>query len=65
MVFRVFDDGVGFRYEWPEQANLKDLNISDELTEFALRGGRIGVVDSSVWLKPLRISFQKVEDQRT
>ncbi|HEY4234118.1 MAG TPA: glycoside hydrolase family 97 protein [Lacipirellulaceae bacterium] len=36
IVFRVFDDGVGFRYEWPEQPNLKDLNISDELTEFAL-----------------------------
>ena len=20
VVFRVYDDGVGFRYEWPEQA---------------------------------------------
>ena len=36
VVFRVFDDGIGFRYEWPEQPNLTDLNISDELTEFAL-----------------------------
>jgi alpha-glucosidase len=36
VVFRVFDDGIGFRYEWPEQPNLTDFNISDELTEFAL-----------------------------
>lgn len=36
VVFRAFDDGVGFRYEWPEQDNLARLNIQDELTEFAL-----------------------------
>lgn len=36
VVFRVFDDGVGFRYEFPEQENLKDFIIMDELTEFAL-----------------------------
>ena len=35
IVFRVFDDGVGFRYEWPEQPNLKYFEIADELTEFA------------------------------
>lgn len=46
VVFRVFDDGIGFRYEWPEQANLKDLNISDELTEFAL------AEDASAWWIP-------------
>jgi alpha-glucosidase len=34
VVFRVFDDGVGFRYEFPEQASLKQVNIIDELTEF-------------------------------
>lgn len=38
IVFRVFDDGVGFRYEFPEQENLKDFVIMDELTEFALTG---------------------------
>ena len=32
--FRVFDDGVGFRYEFPEQDNLKDFTITDEQTEF-------------------------------
>lgn len=36
MVFRAFDDGIGFRYEFPEQENLKKLEIADELTEFAL-----------------------------
>lgn len=36
VVFRVFNDGVGFRYEFPEQENLKDMVIMDELTEFAL-----------------------------
>lgn len=34
--FRVYNDGIGFRYEIPEQPNLKDFVIMDELTEFAL-----------------------------
>ena len=33
---RVFDDGIGFRYEFPEQPGLGAFEISDELTEFAL-----------------------------
>ena len=36
VAFRVFDDGVGFRYELPEQPGLTDFEISDERTEFAL-----------------------------
>ena len=36
VVFRVFDDGVGFRYEFPDQPQLRDVNIGDELTEFAI-----------------------------
>jgi alpha-glucosidase len=32
----VFDDGVGLRYEFPDQAALKQVNIVDELTEFAI-----------------------------
>jgi len=36
--FRVFDDGIGFRYEFPTQPNLKYFVVSDELTEFALAG---------------------------
>ena len=38
LVFRAFDDGIGFRYELPEQEHLKDLEIMDELTEFKLAG---------------------------
>lgn len=34
VVFRVFNDGIGFRYEFPRQASLQDFVISDELTEF-------------------------------
>lgn len=36
VVFRVYDDGVGFRYEFPDQPALKDVNISEELTEFTV-----------------------------
>jgi alpha-glucosidase len=36
VVFRAFDDGVGFRYEVPEQSAIGDFEIQDELTEFAL-----------------------------
>ncbi len=36
VVFRVYDDGVGFRYEFPQQKNLADVIIDDELTEFAV-----------------------------
>ncbi|MGH8315824.1 MAG: glycoside hydrolase family 97 N-terminal domain-containing protein, partial [Steroidobacterales bacterium] len=34
VVFRVYDDGVGFRYEFPDQAALHEVNITEELTEF-------------------------------
>ena len=34
VVFRVYDDGIGFRYEFPDQAQFKDVKILDELTEF-------------------------------
>ncbi len=34
VVFRAFNDGVGFRYELPEQPGLQNFEISDELTEF-------------------------------
>ena len=36
VVFRVFADGVGFRYEFPKQPNLQYFVVQDELTEFAL-----------------------------
>jgi glucan 1,4-alpha-glucosidase len=38
IVFRVFNDGVGFRYEFPEQENLSEVLITDEKTQFNLTG---------------------------
>ncbi len=34
IIFRAYDDGIGFRYEFPEQDSLSDFNVIDELTEF-------------------------------
>jgi alpha-glucosidase len=45
---RVFDDGLGFRYEVPEQGGLGAVDIVDELTEFALPAG------STAWWIPGR-----------
>ena len=39
VVFRVYDDGVGFRYEIPKHAKLTRANIADELTEFNVAEG--------------------------
>lgn len=36
--FRVFDDGLGFRYEFPSQPNLGHFVIKEELTQFAMAG---------------------------
>ncbi|WP_460556119.1 glycoside hydrolase family 97 protein [Hymenobacter daeguensis] len=36
VVFRVFADGVGFRYEFPRQAGLQYFTVQDEFTEFRL-----------------------------
>ncbi|MEH6405823.1 MAG: glycoside hydrolase family 97 protein [Leeuwenhoekiella sp.] len=36
--FRLFNDGLGFRYEFPHQANLKHFIITKELTQFNLTG---------------------------
>ena len=46
VTFRVFDDGIGFRYEFPDQANLKAINIAEELTEFKFASG------GTAWWKP-------------
>lgn len=36
--FRLFDDGLGFRYEFPIQKNLSYFTIKEELTQFAMTG---------------------------
>ncbi len=36
--FRLFDDGLGFRYEFPQQKNLTYFVIKEERTQFAMTG---------------------------
>jgi len=38
LIFRVFDSGMGFRYEIPDQPAMKELVITDELTQFKMTG---------------------------
>jgi len=63
IVFRVFDDGVGFRYEFPKQANNRALQISDELTEFVVarpatawwqQAGEVWALEYPIQKSPLR-----------
>ncbi|GHT14853.1 glucan 1,4-alpha-glucosidase SusB [Bacteroidia bacterium] len=39
--FRLFDDGLGFRYEFPQQKNLIYFVIKEERSQFALTGDHI------------------------
>jgi alpha-glucosidase len=44
--FRVYDDGLGFRYRFPQQDAMREAIIDDELTEFAV------VPESTAWWIP-------------
>lgn len=44
--FRLFNDGLGFRYEFPEQKGLIYFLITNELTEFTMAG------DHTAWWIP-------------
>jgi len=44
--FRLYDDGLGFRYEFPYQKNLSYFVIKEEMTQFALNG------DHTAWWLP-------------
>jgi hypothetical protein len=46
IVFKVYNDGIGFRYEFPEQENLSEVLIAEENTEFKLTGNH------KVWWSP-------------
>ncbi|KTF13238.1 glycoside hydrolase family 97 protein [Pseudoalteromonas sp. H105] len=48
--FRAFDSGVGFRYEVPAQAGFEDIQITKELTEFAIAGAN----QARAWWIPAR-----------
>ena len=51
VVFRAFDDGVAFRYEFPRQRGLQDFVIMDEATEFAL------TTDAQAWSIPALTAY--------
>ena len=38
IIFRVFDEGVAFRYDFPKQSSLNYFIISDEVSEFNVTG---------------------------
>ena len=46
LIFRVYDDGIGFRYVLPEQPNLQDFEIISEETQFRFTG------DHTAWWIP-------------
>ncbi len=39
--FRVYDDGMGFRYEFPQQKELNYFIVKEELSQFAMAGDHI------------------------
>lgn len=41
LCFRLFDDGLGFRYEFPQQKNLIYFVIKEERSQFAMTGDHI------------------------
>ncbi len=46
IIFKVYNDGIGFRYEFPKQEHLNHVIITDENTEFNL------TADHKVWWIP-------------
>ena len=48
IIFRLFDDGMGFRYEFPRQQQLQEFLIDDEVTEFVFPA------DYDAWSIPVK-----------
>ena len=59
LIFRVFDDGIGFRYEFPQQQELNYFLIQEEMTEFAMAG------DHMAWWLPGDYDTQEQMTQQT
>ena len=57
--FRVYDDGIGFRYEFPQQKNLNYFLIKEEHSEFAMTG------DHTAWWLPGDYDTQEQVTQET
>lgn len=57
--FRVYDDGMGFRYEFPQQSDLNYFLIKEERSEFAMAG------DHTAWWLPGDYDTQEQETQQS
>ncbi|MFC2673449.1 MAG: glycoside hydrolase family 97 protein [Prevotella melaninogenica] len=57
--FRVYDDGMGLRYEFPQQPELNYFIIKDEHTQFAMTG------DHTAWWLPGDYDTQEQETQES
>ena len=57
--FRVYDDGMGFRYEFPQQDSLVYFIIKEELTGFAMAG------DHTAWWLPGDYDTQEHQTQES
>lgn len=57
--FRVYDDGMGLRYEFPQQKELNYFIIKEEHTQFAMAG------DHTAWWLPGDYDTQEQETQET
>ena len=57
--FRIYDDGVGFRYEFPQQKELNYFVIKEEHTQFAMAG------DHKAWWLPGDYDTQEQETQES
>ena len=57
--FRVYHDGIGFRYEFPQQRELNYFLIKEEHSEFAMTGDHIA------WWLPGDYDTQEQETQET
>ncbi len=57
--FRVYDDGMGLRYEFPQQDSLDYFVIKDEHTQFAMTG------DHTAWWLPGDYDTQEQETQES
>ena len=57
--FRVYDEGIGLRYEFPQQPDLNYFLIQEERTEFAMAG------DHTAWWLPGDYDTQEQETQET
>lgn len=57
--FRVFDDGLGFRYSFPQQEGVRRFCVVEELSEFTMTG------DHKAWWVPGDYDTQEYQPQTT